>query len=72
MLADPHGGNELARETLAACGEHDPDLLTTLVPVYAAWVYTSMLVALPRRPEIAGLPWEERFAWLRATARGSA
>jgi hypothetical protein len=56
-----------AREALAAYGSHDPDLVDAFVPVYAAWVYASMLLALPRRPELAPLL-DERFRWLRRYA----
>jgi len=42
-----------ARAALAAYGPHDADLVDALVPVYAAWVYASFLLALPRRPELA-------------------
>jgi Ser/Thr protein kinase RdoA (MazF antagonist) len=46
------GGDGPAREALAAYGSHDADLLDALLPVYAAWVYASFLVAIPRRPEL--------------------
>lgn len=59
-----HGGDAPAREALAAYGEHDPEPLEALVPVYAAWVYTSMLTALPRRPELGPIL-EARLRWLR-------
>jgi hypothetical protein len=59
-----HGGDPAARDALAAYGGHDAELLAALVPVYAAWVYTSMLTALPRRPEL-GPMLEERLRWLR-------
>lgn len=49
---------------LAGYGGHDSALLDELVPVYAAWVIASMLIALPRRPELAELV-EERLRWLR-------
>jgi hypothetical protein len=57
-------GNAPARRALAAYGSHDPDLLEALVPVYAAWVYASMLIALPRRPELVPIL-AERLRWLR-------
>ncbi|HEV8251301.1 MAG TPA: phosphotransferase [Gaiellaceae bacterium] len=66
------GGYPPARAALAAYGDHDRDLLEALVPVYAAWVYASMLIALPRRPDLADLPWDERMSWLASTARGTA
>lgn len=58
------GGQPSAREALAAYGEHDAALLSAVVPVYAAWVLTSMLTALPRRPELAPVL-DERLRWLR-------
>jgi hypothetical protein len=57
-----------AREALAAYGEHDPELLDAAVPVYAAWVFTSMLTAVPRRPEL-GPMLELRMRWLRDYVR---
>jgi phosphotransferase family enzyme len=39
---------------LNAYGEHDRDLVEAMWPHYAAWVTTSMMTALPRRPELAG------------------
>jgi hypothetical protein len=62
------GGHGPAREALAAYGPHDADLLDALVPVYAAWVYASFLVSLPRRPEL-GARLEERLVWLRDYVR---
>jgi hypothetical protein len=62
------GGYAPAREALAAYGPHDADLLDALVPVYAAWVYASFLVSLPRRPEL-GARLEERLVWLRNYVR---
>jgi hypothetical protein len=65
MLRDrSRGDHPQAREALAAYGSHDPDLLDALVPVYAAWVYASFLLALPRRPELAPIL-SERLRWLR-------
>lgn len=61
------GGYPPARDALAAYGAHDPDLLDALVPVYAAWVYASFLLALPRRPELVPVL-AERFRWLRQHA----
>jgi hypothetical protein len=58
------GGDPHAREALEAYGEHDAELLDALVPVYAAWIYASFLVALPRRPELAPIV-DERMRWLR-------
>jgi hypothetical protein len=39
-------------------------LVAELVPVYASWVTASMLVALPRRPELRTQV-ESRLEWLR-------
>ena len=58
------GGYLPARQALSAYGSHDADLVDALVPVYAAWVYASFLIALPRRPDLERvLP--ERLRWLR-------
>lgn len=62
------GGDPRARAALAAYGAHDRDLLEALVPVYAAWVYASFLLALPRRPELAPVV-RERLRWLRKHTR---
>ena len=62
------GGDPSARAALAAYGDHDADLLDALVPVYAAWVYASFLLAVPRRPELAPIL-RERLLWLRRAAR---
>jgi Ser/Thr protein kinase RdoA (MazF antagonist) len=58
------GGHAPSRQALAAYGEHDAELLDALLPVYAAWVYASFLVALPRRPELAAVV-RDRMQWLR-------
>jgi Phosphotransferase enzyme family len=58
------GGDAPAREALAAYGLHDADLLDEVLPVYAAWVFASFLVAVPRRPELAPIL-DERLRWLR-------
>jgi Phosphotransferase enzyme family len=63
-LHDLTHGDPSSRKALAAYGEHDAELLEALVPVYAAWVFTSMLTALPRRPEL-GPMLDERLRWLR-------
>jgi hypothetical protein len=59
-----HGGDVAARAALGAYGNHDGELVEELVPVYAAWIYASFLLALPRRPGLAAVL-EERLAWLR-------
>jgi hypothetical protein len=65
VLRDRAGpGDRSAREALAAYGDHDAELLEASLPVYGAWVWASMLSALPRRPELAPLL-RERLAWLR-------
>jgi Phosphotransferase enzyme family len=64
-LHDHTHGDPSWREALAAYGDHDPDMLEALVPVYAAWVFTSMLTALPRRPGL-GPMLDERLRWLRS------
>jgi hypothetical protein len=46
------GDDHAARQALAAYGSHDSALLQELLPVYAAWVYTSFMLAIPRRPEL--------------------
>src|SRR5262245_17218523 len=42
-----------ARLALAAYGEHDEELLHRTLPVYAAWVAASFMVAVARRPDAA-------------------
>jgi Phosphotransferase enzyme family len=56
--------DEPSRIALKAYGDHDADLLEEFFPVYAAWIYASFMVALPRRPEL-GPVLAERLAWLR-------
>jgi hypothetical protein len=51
-------------EALAAYGSHDRELLDAMLPLYVAWVTASMMVALPRRPELAEFI-EGRLRWLR-------
>jgi len=64
-LSDEVRHDEPSRIALAAYGDHDADLLEEFLPVYAAWIYASFMVALPRRPEL-GPVLAERLAWLRA------
>ena len=59
-----HGGYPPARAALTAYGEHDSELLKAFVPAYSAWVFASMLTALPRRPELSPIL-DERLRWLR-------
>jgi hypothetical protein len=56
--------DDASRIALEAYGAHDPDLLEECLPVYAAWIYASFMVALPRRPEL-GPVLDERLRWLR-------
>lgn len=67
VLGDRRLGTTRARDALRAYGQHDEDLLDALLPVYAAWVYASMLVALPRRPGLGPIL-GERIRWLRSYA----
>ena len=48
-------GDEPSRIALEAYGDHDADLMEQCLPVYAAWIYASFMVALPRRPELGPL-----------------
>jgi aminoglycoside phosphotransferase (APT) family kinase protein len=57
-------GDEPSRIALEAYGDHDEALMEACLPVYAAWIYASFMVALPRRPELGPLL-EKRLAWLR-------
>jgi hypothetical protein len=57
-------GDPPGRAALAAYGPHDRELLDALVPVYAAWIYASYLLALPRRPELVPIL-DEGLRWLR-------
>lgn len=67
VLRDRHSHHPPARAALAGYGPHDGDVVDAVLPGYAAWVYASMLIALPRRPDLApALP--ERFRWLRELA----
>ena len=56
--------DEPSRIAVEGYGDHDADLLEEFLPVYAAWIYASFMVALPRRPEL-GRVLGERLAWLR-------
>lgn len=61
------GEDQAVRAALAAYGPHDADLVEELVPLRAAWIYASFLVAVSRRPELApvledGLRWLRRYA----------
>jgi Ser/Thr protein kinase RdoA (MazF antagonist) len=64
-LSDEVRHDEPSRIALEAYGDHDADLLEQFLPVYAAWIYASFMIALPRRPEL-GPVLAERLAWLRS------
>ena len=64
-LSDEVRHDEPSRIALEAYGDHDADLLEEFLPVYAAWIYASFMIALPRRPEL-GPVLAERLAWLRS------
>jgi hypothetical protein len=57
--------DDTSRIALEAYGDHDAELLEECLPVYAAWIYASFMISLPRRPEL-GPVLEERLRWLRA------
>jgi hypothetical protein len=63
-----HAGDDRPAVALAGYGEYDADLLEAALPVYAAWIAASWLVALPRRSELAD-PTERQLAYLRAHRR---
>ena len=56
--------DDASRIALEAYGDYDADLLEQFLPVYAAWIYASFMIALPRRPEL-GPVLAERLSWLR-------
>jgi hypothetical protein len=58
--------HEPSRVALEAYGDYDAELLEACVPLYAAWIYASFMVAVPRRPELGPVV-ADRLAWLRAT-----
>jgi len=55
-----------ARPALAAYGDYDNDVLEQCVPVYAAWICASLMVAVRERPDEAP-ELAERLRWLRRT-----
>jgi phosphotransferase family enzyme len=57
--------DDASRIALEAYGDHDADLLEQCLPAYAAWIYASFMIALPRRPELRPVL-DERLGWLRA------
>lgn len=56
--------DDASRIAIEAYGDYDADLLEECLPVYAAWIYASFMIALPRRPEL-GPVLAERLGWLR-------
>jgi hypothetical protein len=64
-LSDEVREDEASRVALEAYGDHDADVLEECLPIYAAWIYASFMVALPRRPEL-GPVLDQRLRWLRA------
>ena len=48
-----NGSDPEARSALAAYGSYDEELLERALPVYAAWVAASFMVAIARRPDAA-------------------
>jgi Ser/Thr protein kinase RdoA (MazF antagonist) len=54
LLSDRSGDSDPeARSAIAAYGSYDEDLLDQALPVYAAWVAASFMVAIARRPDAA-------------------
>jgi Ser/Thr protein kinase RdoA (MazF antagonist) len=53
-----------ARAARAAYGSYDSDLLDEAVPIYAAWVAASFMLAVDRRPDAAPAL-ERQLAFLR-------
>jgi len=60
-----------ALDALDAYGAHDAELVEAMLPVYVVWVTASMLVALPRRPELVE-PIAQRVHWLTPSTRRGA
>jgi len=69
LLSDRSGDSDPeARMTAAAYGDYDQELLDRAIPVYAAWVAASFMVAVARRPDAApGL--ERQLQFLRRFRR---
>jgi Ser/Thr protein kinase RdoA (MazF antagonist) len=69
MLSDRSGESDPeARLALAAYGDYDEELLDQALPVYAAWVAASFMVALARRPT-ATTALERQLQFLRRFRR---
>src|SRR4029453_15943028 len=47
------GSDPEAQSAIAAYGSYDEELLDQALPVYAAWLAASFMVAVPRRPDAA-------------------
>jgi Phosphotransferase enzyme family len=63
-LSDEVRSDDASRIALEAYGDHDAAVLEECLPIYAAWIYASFMVALPRRPELRPVL-AERLRWLR-------
>jgi phosphotransferase family enzyme len=59
-----HGDDARSAVALTAYGDYDSDLLEAALPVYAAWITASWLVALNRRPALED-PVQRQLAFLR-------
>jgi Ser/Thr protein kinase RdoA (MazF antagonist) len=69
MLSDRSGESDPeARLALAAYGDYGEELLDSAIPVYAAWVAASFMVALARRPT-ATTELERQLQFLRRFRR---
>jgi len=64
LLERSCGGEPAAREALAAYGDHDEALLEECLPLYAAWIYASLLAASSALPELRPRL-DDRLRWLR-------
>ena len=54
LLSDRSGDSDPeARIAAAAYGNYDEEVLDQALPVYAAWIAASFMVAVARRPEAA-------------------
>jgi hypothetical protein len=69
LLSDRSGRSDPAARTAAhAYGDYDEELLDRALPVYAAWVAASFMVAVARRPEFAP-SLEQQLRFLRTLKR---
>ena len=64
FLSSRVSGDDASRIALEAYGDYDGGLLEEFLPIYAAWIYASFMIALPRRPELRPVL-DQRLAWLR-------